>query len=257
MIRKSGFLSAERQATARVPQRGARGTAPSATDRATAQASPWGHELDRAVGNRARGENSEDLQTDDITLFAQSTPTPGAPAPAPAPAPAAPAPSATLGLTGNKYTDNATESRKNIKYNVTWTGGAKEDYVLVQFLKGSIKQASGTPFKVQMYGSIVDFDFADWQVDSLDSDPVYASSGGTRWNYSVDAPDKFSSTDSPGPMKNSFGKGAEAKVDFKIAVYKSADVQKSTTGSISATPITSFEPWDFNVSVLGGGKYSH
>lgn len=220
-----------------------------------AVASAPGHELDRVLGGRRLAENSDELEGDDETRYAQA-PAP-APAPVPAPAPAPVTPTASLALTGNKYTDTATESRKNIKYNVTWSGGAKEDFVLVQFLKGYLKKPDGTAYKVKMYGSSVDFNFADWQVDSLDEDPVYASTGGTRWNYSVDAADKFSSTDSPGPMYDSDGKGAEAKLDFKIGVYKSADVQKKTSGTISATPITSMEPWSYNVNVLGGGKFSH
>jgi hypothetical protein len=171
---------------------------------------------------------------------------------------AAAAPSASLSITGDgSYVDTATESRKNVKFNVTWSGGNKEDYIIVNWLKGSMLKSSGTPYKVQMYGSSVDFNFSDWQVDSMDADPAYWSSGGTRWRYTVDAADKFHATDSPGPMYTSDGVGAKANVDFKTAVYKSSDVPTTTSGTISATPLSSFQTWSYHVEVLGGGKFKH
>jgi hypothetical protein len=166
---------------------------------------------------------------------------------------------ASLSIAGDgSYTDNATESRKTVTFNATWSGGAaKEDFIIVNWLKGSMKKPDGNPYKVKMYGSSVDFDFSDWQVDSVDADPAYWSDGGVRWNYSVDAANKFSATDSPGPMYTRDGKGAKAALDFKTAVYKSADVPTTTTGTLSATPLSSFETWSYHVAVLGGGKFSH
>jgi hypothetical protein len=59
-------------------------------------------------------------------------------------------------------------------------------------------------------------------------------------------------------MFDSDGKGAVAKVDFKTAVYKAADVGTNEKGpTIAATPLTSFETWEYHVEVLGGGKFSH
>jgi len=178
----------------------------------------------------------------------------GAPPP---PRPPAATPSASLALTGNTYTDSAAESHKNIKFNATWSGGAKEDYLIVQWLKGYSKNSDGTPRKVQMYGSDVDFDFADWQIDSVDADPAYWSDASGRWNYTVDGPNKFSATDDPGPVKASQGVGREAKVDFKTAVYKAADVPTTTTGTIAATPLSSFQPWAYHARVEAGGKFTH
>jgi len=165
--------------------------------------------------------------------------------------------SASLTLSGNTYTDTAAESHKNITFNATWSGGTKEDYVIVQWLKGYSKNADGTPRTVTMYGSDVDFNFANWQIDSIDADPAYWSDAGGRWNYSVDAANKFSATDDPGPVKSAQGAGREAKVDFKTAVYKAADVPATTKGTISATPLSSFQPWSYNVRVESGGKYKH
>ena len=172
---------------------------------------------------------------------------------------AAPTRSATLSVTGNgSYTDTATSSTKPVKFNATFTGGAKEDYIIVNWIKGSMKDSTGKPYKVTMFGASVDYDFATWRVDSLDKDPAYWSSGGVRWNYTVDAPNKFSATDSPGPMNDSDGKGAEAKVDFKTAVYKSADVGTNESGpTIAATPLSTFDTWEYHVQVEGGGKFKH
>lgn len=108
-----------------------------------------------------------------------------------------------------------------------------------------------------MYGSQVDFNFTDFQIDSVDADPAYWSAGGTRWNYTVGSGKTFSATDAPGPMFDSDGAGAKAHLDFKIAVYKSADVPATTTGSIAATPLSSWHTWSYYVNVLGGGKFSH
>lgn len=180
------------------------------------------------------------------------------PAAGPADAGVAAAPSASLTITGDgSYSDTASESRKNVRFNATWSGGNKEDYIIVNWLKGYLKKPDGTPFKVTMYGSSVDFNFADYQVDSIDEDPAYWSSGGVRWRYSVDGANKFSATDSPGPMYDSDGAGAKARVDFKTAVYKSSDVPSKTSGSLSATPLSSFQTWTYYVNVLGGGKFDH
>jgi hypothetical protein len=172
---------------------------------------------------------------------------------APAPPPKS---TASLALTGNAYADTATESKKDITFNATWSGGAKEDFIIVNWLKGYEKNGKGKAYKVKMYRSKVDFNFADWRVDSVDEDPAYWSNGG-RWNYDVDGPNAFSATDSPGPMNTSDGAGAEAKVSFKTAVYRSADVPTKTTGTIPATPLSSFQYWDYTVTVQGGGKFKH
>ena len=164
--------------------------------------------------------------------------------------------SASLVITGDgSYDDQPTTSFKTVTFNTTWKGGSKEDYIIVNWLKGYIKKPDGTPFKVSMYGSLVDFDFSAFQVDSVDEDPAYWSAGGVRWNYTVDAADKFSATDRPGPP--SFAKGTKAHVDFKTAVYKSADVPSKTSGSLAATPLSSFQTWTYYMEVTDPGKYTH
>ena len=166
-------------------------------------------------------------------------------------------PSASLSVTSAGYVDSASASNKSVTFNATWSGGAQEDYILVQWLKGYIKKPDGTPYKVTMYGSEVDFNFADFQIDSVDADPAYWSAGGTRWNYTVGSGNTFSASDAPGPMFDTDGAGAKANLDFKIAVYKSADVPATTSGSIAATPVSSWHTWTYHVNVLGGGRFSH
>jgi hypothetical protein len=166
-------------------------------------------------------------------------------------------PSASLTLTGDTYTDSATESNKEIKFNASWAGGAKEDYLIVQWVKGYMKDPKGKPYKARQYGKLTDIDFADWRIDSVDEDPAYWSNASGRWNYTVDGPDKFSAIDRPGPVYTSDGVGADTKLDYKTAVYKTADVPTKTTGTITATPLSSFQPWSFHVVVQGGGKFKH
>jgi hypothetical protein len=167
-------------------------------------------------------------------------------------------PSASIAITGDgSYSDTATRSNKSVKFNVTWSGGHKEDFIIVNWVKGYMKDSTGKPFKAKIYGSTAEINFADYQIDSQDEDPAYWSDSSGRWNYDVDGADKFSATDNPGPMNNSDGKGAQARLDFKTGVYKSSDVPTKTTGTISATPFGSLVTWTYYVTVLGGGKFDH
>ena len=216
-----------------------------------------------ASGLAARTARAEALPfpfVDDTKYaVAQAGPAPGpgpAPAPGPGPAPAPAGPSASLALRGLSYHDSVVAgSHKNISFNVTWKGGVKEDYIVVNWLKGSMKDPAGTPFKVFMYGSLVDFDFPTWQVDSVDADPAYWSAGGVRWNYAVDGAHKFHATDDPHPP--SWATGVKARIQFKTAVYKSADVPAKTAGSIAAVPLSEFRFWSYHVHVLAPGKFDH
>lgn len=174
----------------------------------------------------------------------------GAPSPAGDAGVAAPKLSPSLSIIGTGAYTDTTESHKKVTYNATWSGGSKEDYIIVQWVKGFVKHADGTPFKASLYGSQKDVDFADWVIDSVDEDPAYWSDGPVRWRYTVDGPNKFSATDDPVGMKKAWGEGTKARLDFQTAVYKSADVPTTTTGSISATPLTSFENWNYYAELV-------
>lgn len=185
---------------------------------------------------------------------AQGSP-PAAPSPAPAPAPAAPA-TPTLSLANNTYTDSGNTSHKVIKFNVAVPSGLTAgDYALVNKLQGHMKKADGTFHKVQMYGSLVDFNFATEQVDSVDADPVYWSNSSGRWNYTT-ASGGFFATDDPGPPGYTFAPGDEAAVKFKIGLYRLASVPTTTTGTLSASSIQEL-PWQYSVKADAAGALSH
>ena len=166
------------------------------------------------------------------------------------------APSApTLSLSGDTYTDSATESHKKIKFTATIPAGKDvKDYALVNKLKGSQKSGPSAYFKVKMYGSTVDFNFPSWQVDSVDPDPVYWSDSSARWNYTAES-SGFTATDDPGPALSS-EKGAVYAVNFNVGLYKLADLPVTTSGTISATPLAE-QPWQYSVKVGSDGSFSH
>lgn len=189
-----------------------------------------------------------------------------APAPAPAPTPAptpAPAPTAkpaaqpSLSLANDSYTDAGNTSHKNIRFDVSVPAGLTAgEYCLVNKLQGSMRKADGTYHQVQMYGSVVDFNFATEQVDSVDPDPVYWSNATARWNYTATG-SGFYATDDPGPPGYTFNKGDVAAVKFKIGLYRLADVPTTTSGSLSATPIEE-KPWQYSVKAdATSGALSH
>lgn len=193
---------------------------------------------------------SVDAPPGNLRLQDAGAPDAGAPD-AGAPAPAKP----TLATSNDTYTDNASESRKNIKFNVTVPSGlTAKDYALVNFIKGSMKDGSGKYFKVKMYGKTVDANYSSFQVDSVDEDPVYWSDSSARWNYTT-TPTGFYATDSPGPALTS-EHGAVYALKFKIGLFKLADVPTTTSGTIAATAMQEV-PWDYSVVVSDKGTFTH
>ena len=163
--------------------------------------------------------------------------------------------SPTLSKSNDSYSDNATESRKNIRFDVGLPSGARAgDYALVNWVKGHMKEGGGGFFKVQMYGSNVDANFPSFQVDSMDADPVYWSDAAGRWNYTSTA-NGFYATDSPGPALAT-EHGAEYALKFQMGLYKLADVPTTTSGTIAATPLA-MVPWDYSVKVDATGGFTH
>lgn len=159
-----------------------------------------------------------------------------------------------LSLQNNKYTDKGGTSRKIIKFNATIPKKKnKKDYVIVNWLKGYMKDEKGNPFKVWMYGNLVNFNFKKWQVDSVDKDPAYWSKGKTRWRY-TSTKTGFFATDNPNPPY--WKDGVTCNVDFKVGLYKSKDVPKTTKGSMKASPIGSLLPWEFKATRTKG-KITH
>lgn len=162
----------------------------------------------------------------------------------------------TLSLSGvGSYSDNSA-SHEKITYTVNVpTGINVKKYCLVQWTKGYAKQGDGTYFKTTVYGTTRDWNDPNWVIDSVDKDPIYWSNSSARWNYNKTG-NQFTATDDPGPALSS-EKGAVYAAQFKVAVYKTAKVPTTTSGTISTTPVTSFKFWNYSVKVGSDGKFSH
>jgi hypothetical protein len=166
---------------------------------------------------------------------------------------------ASLSLSNNSYKDTASESRKNIKFNVKVpTGSSVGDYALVNWVKGYMKKGDGTYWKAKMYEKSVDANYTDYQVDSVDKDPVYWSDAASRWNFKKVGADGFYATDNPGPALNT-ETGAEYNLDFKIELYKLSDLPATTSGDIGTakSKVIASQNWDYKVKVSDKGAFTH
>lgn len=164
-----------------------------------------------------------------------------------------------IAFSGNTYTDSATTSLKKIKFIVTVPKGLnREDYALVNWNKGYMKKGDGTYFKAKDYGTVRDANYPTYQVDSLDTDPVYWSEPGTRWRYNKEGTTKFTATDSPGQAEST-EYGADYNLQFKIQVYRLADIPATTSGNLggaeSKAIATAF--WEYKTKVSATGKFTH
>lgn len=161
-----------------------------------------------------------------------------------------------LSLSGTGSYADSTESHEKITYTVDVPAGANaKDYCLVQWTKGYAKDGDGKYFKTTDYGKTGDWNYADWVIDSVDPDPIYWSDASARWNYNLSG-DKFTATDDPGPALSS-EKGAVYAAKFKVAVYETAKVPTTTTGTISTAALSDFKFWDYSVTVGKDGKFTH
>lgn len=153
----------------------------------------------------------------------------------------------TLAASNDRYVDTTTTSEKTIRFDATIPSGLnKRDYALVNMVKGSATRSAGTYIQAMVYGSLAAINFPSWQVDSVDADPVYWSDTTGRWNYN-NTSTGFWADDSPGLPGHVIDLGDTWAVNFKMGLYKLADVPTTTTGTISATPITEI-PWQFSVA---------
>jgi hypothetical protein len=161
----------------------------------------------------------------------------------------------TLSKSNDTYDDSGGESRKRIRFDasIPVTHSVK-DYAMVNWVKGFMKNGSGTYFKAKMYGSWVDSNYSSFKVDSVDADPIYGSDSSGRWNYH-ETVDGFYTTDNPGPALDT-EHGAEYALKFQMGLYKLADVPTTTSGTISSTPLA-MVPWDYSVKVDNSGKFTH
>ena len=152
--------------------------------------------------------------------------------------------------TGNAYTDTATESHKVITHQFSPTpqgNAAAQHFCFVQTLQGYMRQADGTNyFLVQIYGSLVDFNFTNSQIDSADVDPAYWSP--PHYGHHAAGGNVYFVEDDPHPPN--YNIGVKCDVNFQIGVYCTNDVP--TTGAASQPSLgTPFDTktWDYRVTV--------
>lgn len=165
----------------------------------------------------------------------------------------------TITASGDSYADTATESRKAIKFTVKVPNGLnRDDYVLVNWAKGHMKTGSGGFFKVKMYDVEGDANWPAFQVDSVDTDPLYWSTAASRRNYNNEGTDGFSATDNPGPALNT-ETGADYDINFKMEVYRLSDMPATTSGNLGGaeSKVIATYFWNYKVSVSAAGAFSH
>lgn len=164
-----------------------------------------------------------------------------------------------ISFSGNSYSDSATKSLKNIKFIVNVPKGLKrEDYALVNWNKGYMKKGDGTYFKAKDYGIVRDANYPTYQVDSLDTDPVYWSEPGNRWMYNKEGSTRFTATDSPGQAEST-EYGADYNLQFKLQVYRLADIPVSTSGTLGGAESKAIATvfWEYKTKVSATGKFTH
>lgn len=166
----------------------------------------------------------------------------------------------TLTLANNSYADTATTSQKHIKFDVNVPRGLNmRNYALVNFLRGNmIRMPGASSPNVMMYGSAVPFNFPVEQVDSVDVDPIYWSSAGSRWNYNVSGR-RFSATDNPSIRASKvYNIGESADVHFRIGVFKISDLPATTSGAVGNARPLIIKNWRFSILRDGvTGNISH
>ena len=164
-----------------------------------------------------------------------------------------------LSFSNNSYNDTATQSIKRIQFNVFVPRGLrKEDYCVVNWVKGYAKDGSGSFFRAQLYGADTDINFASYQVDSLDPDPIYWSRGGVRWRYTNVSQRRFSATDSPVEARRAWT-GSDFNLNFKLQVYKVQDVPLTTSGNLGGAESKAISTafWEYKTKVDAAGNFTH
>jgi len=158
----------------------------------------------------------------------------------------------TITQTGNSYDDttNTNESHKVIYHQFSPTpqgDAAAQHFCFVQTLQGYMRQADGTNyFLVQMYGTLVDFNFTNSQIDSWDNDPAYGSP--PHYGHQAEGLNVYDVVDNPHP--GDYDVGVKCDVSFAIGLYCTNGVPSSGAASQPAIG-TSFDTktWDYRVTV--------
>jgi len=155
------------------------------------------------------------------------------------------------------YDDSGGESHKRIKFTFTVKAGSDpHKCVLVNWAKGSCRDGNGNPFISTQQNVDTPIDFPRWTVDTVDEDPVYWSSGGTRWRYTHEGGDTYSARDDPGPALSS-ETGAVYAMKFRMCIYCIDDVPLKKIDHIILTKAIKCIEWQYSVRVAGNGTFSH
>lgn len=165
----------------------------------------------------------------------------------------------TVSLPGNSYTDTATTSKKNITFSAFIPKGLKrKNYAFVNWVKGYAKNGTGKYYQAKLYGTNTNINFGSYQVDSVDTDPIYWSIPGSRWNFNTSGSRRFTATDSPGPVKST-SIGDDFKLNFKLQLYRLADLPAVTSGNLGGaeSKVITTVFWDYKVKVSAKGTFTH
>jgi len=155
------------------------------------------------------------------------------------------------------YDDSGGESHKRITFTFTVKAGSDpHKCVLVNWAKGSCRDGNGNPFISTQQNVDTPMDFPTWTVDTIDEDPVYWSSGGTRWRYTHVGGDTYSAQDDPGPALSS-EIGAVYAMTFRMCIYCIDDVPLRKIDHIILTKAIQCIEWQYSVRVAGNGTFSH
>jgi hypothetical protein len=203
---------------------------------------------------------STDIEPE-VDLAQNESPTPEVPEPLDV----AERPKSCCNMTGfeasnDNYQDTETDSRKNIRFTASVKPGSDpKKCVMVNWLQGTAKNKDGTFRKVKMFDAIVDYNFPTKRIDSLDKDPIYWSTAGSRWNYqfTVGTGDVFFADDSPGPP--TWVDGIDYDLKFSMCLHCIDDVSATSdeSGSGVKNPLKCID-WVFKAKYdAAAKKFTH
>lgn len=158
----------------------------------------------------------------------------------------------------DKYIDKDGESHKRIKFKFKVKKGADpKKCVLVNWEKGFFKNGDGTYFRETQQGNAgTPINYPKWQVDTVDTDPIYWSQPGSRWNYVSEGDDTYSATDDPGPALST-EHGAEYAMQFRMCIYCIDDVPEKKTDHVITSKAIKCIDWEYSVKVGKDGTFTH
>lgn len=155
-------------------------------------------------------------------------------------------------LTNSGWDESGDPIRKNVKFTFKAKCGTEKNCCFVNFRKGYVKRISdGAYGKVKHLGNVVDANFPNWTIDSVDADPVYWSDAASRWNFVKVSDGEYYTTDAP-----SLSKGYKRDYSFKMCIYNCKDVS-STATTLSFASALKCKSWDAKATFKMDGTITH